>query len=234
MTFTGHNISEPNQRGYFVTGTDTEIGKTFCCVALIHALRQRGYRVAGLKPISAGCERTAEGLRNQDALALMAAANVDLPYRTVNPHALEPPIAPHLAAARVGLEMSPEAALASMRIALKSANRVVVEGAGGWLVPINGTQTFADLAAVLGLPVILVVGIRLGCINHALLTARAIQDSDLTLAGWIANRIDPEAAVQDENIAAIGQRIACPLLADIPYMDDPAAASARMHTQILL
>lgn len=219
--------SEPDQ-GFFITGTDTEIGKTFCAVALIHALRAQGRRVAGLKPVSAGCERTAHGLRNEDALALMAAADVDLDYETVNPYAFEPPVAPHLAARQAGVEMALPPILQSLETAQSQADHVIVEGAGGWLVPFNRTQTMADMAAALRLPVILVVGVRLGCINHALLTAQAIADAGLPLAGWIANRINPQADLQDENIETIGERIAAPLWGDLPYGDDPVVVAQRI------
>ena len=219
--------------GFFITGTDTEIGKTFCSVALIHALRRQGHRVAGLKPVSAGCERTPQGLRNQDALDLMAASNVELAYETVNPYAFEPPVAPHLAAKQTGVDMQLQTIAGTLQTACSQADRVIVEGAGGWMVPFNRDATLADLAITLDLPVILVVGIRLGCINHALLTSRAILQTKLPLAGWIVNRVDPRADLRDENIAAIKERIPAPLLADIPYPDHPENAADRIQLQLL-
>ena len=220
--------------GFFITGTDTEIGKTFCSVALIHALRRQGRRVAGLKPVSAGCERTPQGLRNQDALALMAAGNVALPYETVNPYAFEPPVAPHLAARQTGVDMHRQTIVETLQTADAHADHVIVEGVGGWMVPFNHDATMADVALTLNLPVILVVGVRLGCINHALLTGRAVLQTKLPLAGWIANRIDLQASLQDENIAAIAERIPAPLLADIPHLDDPENAAPRIRLETLL
>lgn len=209
--------------GFFITGTDTEIGKTVIAAGLICALRDRGLRVAGMKPVASGARPTAAGLRNDDALALMQAANVTLPYETVNPFAFEPPIAPHLAAEQVGRRM----ALGEMRRAFETASReadvVVVEGVGGWLVPLNERDTVADLAAALGLPVVLVVGLRLGCINHTLLTAESVRARGLTLAGWVANQVSAEVALADELVAAIAARIKAPLLGRVPFVSDPSA-----------
>ena len=219
--------------GFFITGTDTEIGKTFCSVALIHALRRQGRKVAGLKPVSAGCERTPQGLRNQDALDLMAAGNVELPYETINPYAFEPPVAPHLAARQTGVDMRQQTIAETLQTASAQADHVIVEGVGGWMVPFNQDATMADVALTLNLPVILVVGVRLGCINHALLTSQAILQTKLPLAGWIANRVDPQADLQDENIEAIAARIPAPLLADIPHLGHPENAASRIRLEAL-
>ncbi|MGB1110375.1 MAG: dethiobiotin synthase, partial [Gammaproteobacteria bacterium] len=216
-------------KGFFITGTDTDIGKTYVGAALVRALVASGQRVAVFKPISAGCEVTAEGLRNEDALKLMAQSNVDLPYETVNPFAYEPPIAPHLAAAEVGDEIHIDHCLESFRRIQAASDLIVAEGAGGWLVPLNDQETMADLAKALNLPIILVVGIRLGCINHSLLTAESIRSKGLNLAGWIANHVDPDASRQDGNVESIAQRINCPLLGRIPFSNASPAGETALH-----
>jgi dethiobiotin synthetase len=199
-------------RDLFVTGTDTGIGKTRVGVALLRALRARGVRACGMKPVASGCEATVDGLRNEDALALIAASDPAPAYPTCNPYAFAPPIAPHLAAHAVGGEI----VLAPIRAAFDElrarADRVVVEGVGGWMAPLSDCLMQADLARALDLDVVLVVGLRLGCINHALLSARAIEADGCRLAGWIANRVDPSMAVADENIATLRARIRAPLL----------------------
>ncbi len=199
-------------RDLFVTGTDTGIGKTRAGVALLRALRARGVRASGMKPVASGCEATADGLRNEDALALIAASDPAPAYSTCNPYAFAPPIAPHLAARAVGDEI----VLAPIRVAFDvlraRADRVVVEGVGGWMAPLSDSLMQADVARALDLDVVLVVGLRLGCINHALLSARAIEADGCRLAGWIANRVDPAMAVADDNIATLRARIDAPLL----------------------
>jgi dethiobiotin synthetase len=202
-------------RGYFVTGTDTGVGKTLVSQALLHRLRQTSASVAGFKPVASGCQLTAEGLRNEDALALQQASSVAMPYATVNPYAFAPPVAPHLAAQVAGVTI--DCAFIQRSIDAVPAEQIVVEGVGGWLVPLNEQQTIADLAQLLNLPVVLVVGLRLGCINHALLTAAAIQARGLELAGWVANQIDPAFSFCEENIAAIDARVGAPLLMRIPW-----------------
>ena len=219
-------------QGYFVTGTDTEVGKTWVSVGLITLLKQQGLRVAGMKPVSAGCSVTAEGLRNDDALWLQRHANVDLAYDEVNPYALLPPIAPHIAAAEIGMCIDIQQLQDVFDTMAGRADQVIVEGAGGWRVPLNERQTMADLAQALGLPVILVVGIRLGCINHALLSADAIALSGLPLAGWVANRVDRDCRAADENIEAIAQRVGAPLLGAIPYMADFDAEGVARHLTV--
>lgn len=202
-------------RGYFITGTDTGIGKTRVAVAILHALRQQGKPALGFKPVASGCDATVDGLRNPDALALQAAGTRPLPYALVNPYAFAPPIAPHLAAARDGVIID----IRRIRDDIASARPewAVVEGVGGWLVPLNPHETVADLAAVLGLPVVLVVGLRLGCLNHALLTAAAIRARGSSLAGWVANLIDPVFADAPANIEALQVRLDAPLLAQLPW-----------------
>jgi dethiobiotin synthetase len=207
-------------KGYFITGTDTEVGKTRVSVALLHRLQQQGLRAAGMKPVAAGCEETAAGLRNDDALALQAASSVALPYETLNPYALAPPIAPHLAARDAGVVIEIDRILAAYRTIAAQVDSVVVEGAGGWRVPLNDDQDMSDLAVALGLPVVLVVDIRLGCINHALLSTQAIASSGLPLAGWVANHAHGDYARSADNIASIEARIGTPLLGVIPHHGD--------------
>lgn len=206
-------------RGCFVTGTDTGVGKTLVSQVLLHALRRAHAAVAGFKPVASGCDRTREGLRNADALALQAASSIPLSYDTVNPYAFELPIAPHLAAEEAGVSIDLDAIVRNIESV--AADRIVVEGVGGWLVPMNRSQSVADLAQGLGLPVVLVVGLRLGCLNHALLTADAIRSRGLELYGWVANRIDPAFERCDENIAALQERLDAPLLMRLPWFDVP-------------
>jgi dethiobiotin synthetase len=204
-------------RSIFVTGTDTEVGKTRISVGIIHKLVAQGYKVAAMKPVASGCEVTVDGLRNEDALALMAASNVDLPYELVNPYAFKPAIAPHIAAQQVGVDIDFEIIQKNYDLIQQQADLVVVEGAGGWLVPLNNTTTMADLAKQLKLDVMLVVGIRLGCINHALLTATAIQQSGLEFKGWVAN--DLESSLQlNEMLATLKQHIQEPNMGMVPQL----------------
>ncbi len=206
-------------RGYFVTGTDTGVGKTLVSRALLYRLRQTYVSVAGFKPVASGCHFTPAGLRNEDALALQQASSVALSYATVNPYAFAPPVAPHLAAQAAGVTI--DCAFIQRSVAAVPAEQIVVEGVGGWLVPLNEQQTVADLAQLLDLPVVLVVGLRLGCINHALLTAAAIHARGLEIVGWVANQIDPAFSFSEENIAAIDARVGAPLLMRIPWFAAP-------------
>ncbi|HSH42298.1 MAG TPA: dethiobiotin synthase [Arenicellales bacterium] len=214
-------------RGVFVTGTDTEIGKTVVSRLLVEALARAGERVAVMKPVAAGCEETGGGRRNADALELMAAANVHADYDLVNPYALAPPVSPHLAAAEAGVEIELERIRACQDTLAAKASFLVVEGVGGWCVPLSGTATVADMARRLDLPVIMVVGMRLGCLNHALLTAQAIESAGCSLAGWVANCIEPDDFSLDGCIDTLRERIDAPLLAVVPRLDDPAGAVAR-------
>lgn len=204
----------------FITGTDTEIGKTVATVALARALVDEGLRVACFKPVASGCRATDEGLRNNDAEQLMAAMNVELPYAQVNPIAFEPPIAPHIAAEHAGRSIDPVAICADLRRI--DADVRLVEGAGGWQVPLGPSLDMAALPRTLGASVVLVVGLRLGCINHALLSARAIRDDGLPLAGWIANEVDPAMDEREANIESIRSRIDCPLIGRIAHAPGPA------------
>jgi len=212
--------------GLIVAGTDTGIGKTYASCALLHALRAAGYRAIGMKPVASGCRATAHGLRNDDALSLIAASDPAPDYASCNPFALPEPVAPHLAARMAGVEITLAPMADAYALLARSADRVVVEGVGGWAVPLSDSLMQADLVRTLELPVILVVGLRLGCINHALLSTRAIAADGCTLAGWIANRIDPAMACADENLATLQARIAAPLLGVLDYAADALPAQA--------
>lgn len=200
---------------WFITGTDTEIGKTYVSAALIRHLAGQGYSVAGMKPVASGCEVTANGLRNDDALALMAAANVELPYATVNPYAFEPAIAPHIAAQQDGRSIDIDKIAALARSI--EADYLVVEGVGGWCVPLGHGALLASMAKALADEVIIVVGMRLGCINHGLLTAAQIERDGMPLKGWIANHVDPDMQAQSENLATLMKLMPAPLLGVLPW-----------------
>lgn len=213
-------------RGYFIAGTDTEVGKTFIGCALLEAWNAHGLRTAALKPVACGCERTPAGLHNADALALQAHAGLALPYPEINPYAFEPPVSPHLAAAEAGDAIDIERIMRHYRDIAGQADLVLVEGAGGWFAPIDGQRTMADIAIALDLPVILVVGMRLGCLNHALLTAQAIQHSGLKIAGWVANTLHPQMERLDDNVQTLAARFAFPCLGHTPYT--PGASPAQL------
>lgn len=212
---------------FFVTGTDTEVGKTTIAAGLLHAARRAGLSTAAAKPVASGCEMTAGGLRNSDALALLAECTLPMRYEQVNPFAFEPAIAPHLAAREAGVELSAERLAEPVRRMLAlQADFSLVEGAGGWRVPLADRENLSDLVLLLGLPVILVVGVRLGCINHALLSAEAIERDGLRLAGWVANIVDPATSRLDENLATLGERLAAPCLGRVPRL--PVANAAEV------
>jgi dethiobiotin synthetase len=214
-------------KGWFVTGTDTGVGKSRASAALLHALRARHPRCVGMKPVAAGAEPDASGqLQNDDTLALRAASNVAVPPELDNPVLLADPMSPHIAAARAGRTIAIEPIVAAYRALAEHADAVVVEGAGGFLVPLTPRLTGGDLAAALGLPVILVVGLRLGCLNHALLTRDAIAVRGLRLAGWIASRLDPAMPEQEANLDYLRAQLPAPLLADFAW--DPQADPATL------
>ncbi len=202
-------------RRLFITGTDTEIGKTVVSCGIVRGLVTAGYRVAAFKPVASGCAQTAAGLRNEDALALMAAANVDLPYDTVNPWTFEPPIAPHIAAAQQGVIIEPQKFANGMQGL--DANYAIIEGVGGWCVPLSADSMLVDLVRGCADAVILVVGMRLGCINHGLLSAAAILADNIPLAGWIANYKDDDMLCQADNLESLRQRMPVPLLGQVPF-----------------
>ena len=217
---------------YFITGTDTGVGKTFIAAALLELARGRGWRCVALKPVAAGCERRNGKLANEDALTLMAASGAGLDYATVNPVALEPAIAPHIAAAEAGVSLSVAQLAAHCRQALSGDfDFALIEGAGGWLVPLNATETLADLCIRLNAHPILVVGMQLGCLNHALLTAAAIAQAGLDLAGWVANCPAGEMPRLDDNLATLGERLPAPCLGLVPQLG-PAAQPSQAGTYI--
>ncbi|WP_054286272.1 dethiobiotin synthase [Gulbenkiania mobilis] len=203
--------------GYFLTGTDTEIGKTYSAVRLLQRWRAQGKRVAAMKPVASGCEVLADGRWVNDDVERLIAATGQTDRDAMNPYRFLPPVSPHIAAreANVAIDFS----LIASRYArlAEEADVVLVEGAGGWLAPLSDTTFMADLARHLGLPVILVVGMRLGAINHALLTARAILDSGLPFAGWVANRVVPDQPFYAENLATLKAHLPAPLLLELPY-----------------
>lgn len=213
-------------RGVFVTGTDTGVGKTLVSAALIRAMAHRGARVAGMKPVAAGAFLTRSGLRrSEDALALAAAANVRASYESMNPYCLLEPVSPHLAAFDESVSIDTAVIRGHFEKLAALADFVVVEGAGGWLAPIGPSRTMADVALALDLPVLMVVGLRLGCLNHALLTRRAIEASGARFAGWIGNHIDPELRRAAENLVSLERILERPALAVVPF-DRAASANA--------
>lgn len=219
---------ETKKFSVFVTGTDTGIGKTLVSAALLHALGRHYPRVVGMKPVAAGTELIGGIQANDDVLALRAASTCKVPDTLDNPVLLADPLSPHIAAARAGVEISIAHLVECHRQLLERADAVVVEGAGGFMVPLSATETGADLAQALGLPVVLVVGLRLGCLNHTLLTALAIRARGLTLAGWVANHVDPNMLAQADNITFLQQQLHAPLLASIAYQAQPDARNLNI------
>ncbi|HJU70849.1 MAG TPA: dethiobiotin synthase [Paucimonas sp.] len=214
---------------YFVTGTDTEIGKTLVSSALLHALASSGMRAAGMKPVAAGAELRDGAWRNDDADRLAAAANVAVAPELATPYLLREAVAPHIAAARENVQIDLTHILACYQRIAAAADAVVVEGVGGFRVPLSATVDTADLAQRLGLPVVLVVGLRLGCINHALLTAEAIAARGLALAGWVANTVEFGMRHVAPNIDAIATRVPAPLLGYLPRLEQPSPGLAAAH-----
>jgi dethiobiotin synthetase len=219
--------------GLFITGTDTGCGKTEITLGLMQALQQRGERVLGMKPVASGAERTSQGLRNEDALRIRAQCSNELAYERVNPFAYEPPIAPHLAAEASGRPIDLSRIAEVYHGLAASADRVIVEGVGGWSVPLDGNRTtVADLALRLELPVILVVGLRLGCINHALLSEAAILQSGVRLLGWVANQVEPGMASIEGNTETLRQRLSAPCLGLLPHLDNPSPVRVSGYLDI--
>lgn len=220
----------PPRFSCFVTGTDTEIGKTLISSAMLHALVQSGVRACGMKPVAAGTELGDDGTwHNDDCDRLAAAGNVHLPQSITTPFLLKEPAAPHIAAELEGIVISPVPILAAYVEINAASDAVVVEGVGGFRVPLNDEFDTADLAEQLALPVVLVVGLRLGCISHALLTVEAIQARGLTLAGWVANETQADMAFADDNVLALEQRIPAPYLGRVPRLDEPGAEAAAEY-----
>ena len=223
---------------YFITGTDTDAGKTTVAAGFLYAAKQQHLSTLAMKPLASGCEMTKEGLRNSDALALMAQSSIKLAYQAVNPYAFAPPIAPHLAAKEMGFELNLSDLYSAAQIILQEqADLTLIEGAGGWRVPLsiqkNNQAFLSDLAIALKLPVILVVGIKLGCINHAVLTAEAIISDGLKLAGWVANGIDTNASHLEDNLASLKQLMPAPCLGEVPYLEQASAKAVASYLTLV-
>ena len=220
-------------QAYFIAGTDTDVGKTTIAGGLLHAARLQGLSTLGAKPVASGCTMTAKGLRNSDAQALIDESSIKLAYEEVNPFAFEPAIAPHVAAREAGVALEVPALRKAMQHVLdQGADFTLVEGAGGWRVPLSDHANLSDLAIALKLPVILVVGVRLGCINHALLSAEAIARDGLQLAGWVANIIEPRTARLEENLASLAERLPAPCLGRVPKLKVATADAVAEHLQL--
>jgi len=217
----------------FIAGTDTGIGKTHAACTLLHALRAAGHRACGMKPVASGCAETLDGLRNDDALALQAASSgANLPYALINPVALRDPLSPHLAAVHDGVEISLAPLRAAFDQLIGNHQKVVVEGVGGWLVPLAPGLLAADIAKQWQLPVFLVIGLRLGCLNHALLSARMIEADGCRLLGWIGNCIDPAMSALDENLATLRELLPAPCLGVLSHGMAPAQAASRLAAAV--
>ncbi len=230
-------MSAPRELVCFVTGTDTGVGKTHASATLLHALRAGGYRTVGMKPVASGSEWRDGGWHNDDVAQLRAASAVDAPLTEVCPFLLRTPCSPHLAAAQEGVRITRAPIRDAFDALRRRADAVVVEGVGGFHVPLDAGAvrwSTADLAVMLGVPVVMVVGIRLGCLNHAVLTAEAIRARGLTLAGWIANRVDPDMLLADENIATLHDALDMPCLGELPWQLPPQQAAAHLDLAPLL
>jgi dethiobiotin synthetase len=214
---------------FFVTGTDTDVGKTLVTSALLHKARQQQWITAAIKPVAAGCPDETSG----DALALQAEATLSFDYHAINPITLTEPISPHIAAKEQGIEITlPRLAAACEPVLTSNADLILIEGSGGWFCPINATQTLADFVAYLKTDVILVVGLRLGCLNHSLLTAAAIQQAGLCLAGWVGSTLNPNMLRLSENIETLTQRIPAPCLGIVPFLAEPTAHQAAHYLSL--
>ncbi len=220
----------------FVTGTDTGVGKTLVACALVHALVAAGLKVAVMKPVASGSDMTPQGLRNADALALQRASNVELLYAAVNPYCFEPHIAPHLAARAAGVQVDLQRLHAAHAQLAEAADVVVVEGAGGWRVPLDGRRYISDFPESLAMDVVLVVGLRLGCISHAVLSAEAIGLGPCRLLGWVGNLIDPEFALLADNLMTLRDCLPAPCLGMLPHLlqPDPAEQAGLLDVSSLL
>ena len=220
------------QRAFFVTGTDTGVGKTLVSATLLHGFARQGLTVVGMKPVAAGATAQDGEIYWEDVAQLQAASNINAPLAIRNPYRFVAPIAPHIAASQCGERIELAVIKHAFSSLQKLAELVIVEGAGGLYTPLNDTATMLDLAQQLALPVILVVAMRLGCINHALLTERALISNGLQLAGWVANQVQPPMLAMAENLAALQQRLTAPLLGILPYQINPTAAAALLHLHI--
>lgn len=216
----------------YVTGTDTGIGKTFASCAMLHALRRRGLLAVGMKPVASGCERIDGEWRNADALALIEAADPRANYADVNPFALEHPLAPELAARDAGIDIALPAILEAHARLVGRADALVIEGVGGWAAPLSASLMQSDLVRALRLPVVLVVGLRLGCLNHALLSARAVAGDGAHLAGWIASHVDPAMERVEDNLAMLRERLPAPCWGVLPHAPDGDPVAMSRHLTI--
>lgn len=223
---------EPMTQTCFIAGTDTGIGKTHIACALVHALRRAGYSACGMKPVASDSAPSAEGLRNADALALQAASHPAVDYAQVNPVALREPLSPHLAAAHDGVQITLPPLRAAFDALCATHEAVVVEGIGGWMVPLASGLLTPAIAQSWRLPVILVVGLRLGCLNHAQLSARAILADGCQLLGWVGNHIDPAMDAQDENLETLRELLPAPCMGVVPYGMEPEAAAGCLHAAV--
>ena len=220
-------------QAYFIAGTDTDVGKTTIAAGLLRAAHNLGRSTLAAKPVASGCTVSAKGLRNSDALALIDESSIKLPYEQVNPFAFEPAIAPHVAAREAGVALSvPTLRDAMQQVLAHGADFTLIEGAGGWRVPLSDHANLSDLAVALKLPVILVVGVRLGCINHALLSAEAIARDGLQLAGWVANIVDPRTSRLEENLASLAERLPAPCLGRVPWLKPAGAEAVAEHLHL--
>lgn len=211
------------RKSFFVTGTDTGVGKTIASAAILEAARAMGKRTIAMKPVASGCEQTLEGLRNEDALILQASMTESLPYDQINPVTLEPAIAPHVAAEQAGRQLTAQRLIGFCRgLQMQPADLMLIEGAGGWRVPLNDRETYSAVPRELGTGIILVVPLKLGCINHALLSAEAIRQDGLTLAGWVANRPEQETmSCEQETLNYLLTHLGAPCLGVLPWHQDP-------------
>ena len=222
-------------KGLFVTGTDTGCGKTEVSLGLMAAWQTRGLRVLGMKPVATGCRPGSSGSRNEDALRLQHQGSSEAPYGLVNPYAFEPPIAPHIAAGQAGVEIELASIASAYRRLAAESDRVVVEGIGGWRVPLGSSLSVSDIPKALKLPVLLVVGLRLGCLNHALLTMESIRAQGRYLAGWVANGIDPKMQASDANLATLAALMGAACIGVIPWISqpEPEALAAYLNPHLL-
>ena len=218
--------------GIFLTGTDTDCGKTQVTLGLMAALQGQGLTVLGMKPVASGCQEGPDGPRNPDALALLAQGSRPVPYAQVNPYALVPPIAPHIAAGQAGLSIELDPIVKAYGALAAQADWVIVEGVGGWRVPLGPTLSVSDLPQALDLPVVMVTGLRLGCINHSLLTAESIRARGARLVGWVANHIDSSMLAREQNLATLAALIDAPCLGAVPHLTDPTPEGVAAHLRV--
>lgn len=220
-------------RAVFVTGTDTGVGKTWVTLGLMALLKDQGHNVTGMKPVASGCYLTPQGLRNEDAVKISEHSSLALKYAEVNPFAFEPAVAPHIAATGAGRSISLNYIQSIYQRLLQRFDWCIVEGIGGWLVPLSEQHTVADLVRQLDMPVVLVVGLRLGCLNHALLSVQSIHHHRVRLLGWVANQLHPQMSCLEQNVEALKSRIGAPLLGVVPWFESPSATTFARYLEPL-